>query len=292
MIETSWLRTFVAVVDCGNFTQAADAIGLTQSAVSMQIKKLEEAVNALLFERTSKGVMLNGAGERLLPNARRILNMLSETTDMLGTRALKGSVRIGIPEEYGYAILTGALANFAKLQPGVDVTVRYAPSSEQLSALRSDKLDLAIVFEWENFSDAEMLMSDPTVWVTSELHCTHEADPLPIAVYENSAWCRDFAIRSLEDRNIHHRIAYSSQTCGGLKLAVASGLAIAPLSRSNIPDGCRELTFADGFADIDASRVVIHRRSGVRSPAADGMVNALREAFSYGANSLNAVNSA
>lgn len=292
MLENAWLRTFVAVADCGNFTQAAETIGLTQSAVSMQIKKLEEAVDAPLFERSSKGVRLNGAGERLLPNARRILNMLSETVDMLGTQALKGSVRIGIPEEYGYAILTGALANFAKLQPGVDVTVRYAPSSEQLSALRSGKLDLAIVFEWENFSDAEVLMSDPTVWVTSKLHCTHEADPLPIAVYESSAWCRDFAICSLDDRNIRHRIAYTSQTCGGLKLAVASGLAIAPLSRSNIPDGCRELSFAEGFADIDASRVVIHRKSGSQSPAAEGMVNALREAFSYGSTSLNAAHSA
>jgi DNA-binding transcriptional LysR family regulator len=107
-LENTWLRTFVAVAECGNFTQAAGSLGLTQSAVSMQIKRLEDTVGSALFERTSKGVKLNTIGERLLPNARRILNMLSETLDMLGTRALKGSVRIGIPEEYGYAVLTGA----------------------------------------------------------------------------------------------------------------------------------------------------------------------------------------
>jgi DNA-binding transcriptional LysR family regulator len=286
VLENAWLRTFVAIADCGNFTQAAGTVGLTQSAVSMQIKRLEEALDTPLFERAPKGVRLNGAGERLLPNARRILNMISETTDMLGTRALKGSVRIGIPEEYGYAILTGALANFAKLQPRVDVTVRYAPSSEQLSALRSGKLDLAVVFEWENFSDAEVLMSDPTVWATSELHRAHEEEPLPIAVYENSAWCRDFAIRSLEERNIRYRIAYTSQTCGGLKLAVASGLAIAPLSRSNIPESCRELTYTEGFTDIDTSRVVMHRNPRTSSSAVEGMITVLREAFSGGSAPL------
>ncbi len=279
MLENAWLRTFVAVAECGNFTHAAVSVGLTQSAVSMQIKRLEDAVGSSLFERTSKGVKLTASGERLLPNARRILHMLLETLDMLGTRALKGSVRIGIPEEYGYAVLTGALANFAKQQPGVDVTVRYAPSSEQLSAIRSNKLDLAIVFEWESFSAAEVLMADPTVWVTSLVHCAHEEEPLPIAVYENSAWCREFAIRSLEERNVRYRIAYSSQTSGGLKLAVASGLAIAPLSRSNIPDGCRELTFAEGFSDIDTSRVVLHRNPHTSSSATEGMVSALREAF-------------
>jgi DNA-binding transcriptional LysR family regulator len=279
LLENVWLKTFVAVADCGNFTEAAEAVGLTQSAVSMQIKRLEEAVNASLFERTSRGAKLTTAGERLLPNARRILNMLAETVEMLGTRALKGSVRIGIPEEYGYAVLTGALGTFAKLHPGVDVTVRYAPSSEQLGAIRSGKLDLAIVFEWENYSEAEVLMSDPTVWVTSDLHGTHEETPLPIAVYENSAWCRDFAIRSLEPRNIAYRIAYTSQTSGGLKLAVASGLAIAPLSRSNIPLGCRELNVADGFSDIDASRVVLHRNRKTSGAAIEGMVSALREAF-------------
>jgi DNA-binding transcriptional LysR family regulator len=136
-----------------------------------------------------------------------------------------------------------------------------------------------MVFEWESFSDAEVLMADPTVWVTSQMHCAHEEQPLPIAVYENSAWCRDFAIRSLEERNLRYRIAYTSQTSGGLKLAVASGLAIAPLSRSNIPDGCRELSFAEGFSEIDASRVVLHRNPKTSSPAIEGMVSALREAF-------------
>ena len=194
-------------------------------------------------------------------------------------RPLQGPVRIGIPEEYGYSMLTGALGAFAKRHPHVDVTVRYAPSSEQVKAIRAGKLDLAVIFEWQNSSGSEVLMTDPTVWVTSTLHMTHQESPLPIAIYENSAWCREFAIGSLEENDRPFRIAYTSETSGGLKLAAASGLAIAPLSRSNIPVGCRELTVVDGFGDIDASRVVLHRNPRTSSDTIDGMASAIREAF-------------
>ena len=102
---------------------------------------------------------------------------------------------------------------------------------------------------------------------------------MPIALYENSGWCTDFAIRSLEGRGLDYRVAYRSDTSGGLKLAVASGLAIAPLSRSNIPPGCRELTAADGFGGIDASNVVMYLRSGAKGPAVLGMADAIRDAF-------------
>jgi DNA-binding transcriptional LysR family regulator len=117
------------------------------------------------------------------------------------------------------------------------------------------------------------------VWVTSETHCLHEQVPVPIAIYGNSGWCKDFAIRSLEQRDIHYRVAYVSDTNGGLRLAVTSGLAIAPISRSNIPQGCRELKPEDGFGDIDSSHVVLHRSPKARSAAVDGMAEAIREAF-------------
>ena len=122
-------------------------------------------------------------------------------------------------------------------------------------------------------------MRDPTVWVSSELHRTHEERPLPIAIYQNSGWCRDFAIKLLDERRFHYRVAYTSDTSGGLRLAVTSGLAIAPISRSNIPSGCRELTAADGFGDIDASNVVLHCNPASASEAIEGMAQAIREAF-------------
>jgi DNA-binding transcriptional LysR family regulator len=278
-LDSDLLRTFVAIAETGNFTKAGEQVSRTQSAVSMQMKRLEEIVGDALFERGSRGVWLTRKGSDLLGNARRIVSLLDETAAQIGAPPLQGPVRIGIPEEYGFSVLSRALGAFAKRHPQVEITARYACSAEQMAALRADQLDLAIVFEWQDISDGDVLMTDPTVWVTSLLHHRHEETPLPIALYANSGWCTDFAIRSLDQRNVAYRVAYSSDTSGGLKLAVAAGLAVAPISRSNIPADCRELTAADGFGEIDASRVVLHCNPKTSSEAIEGMAEVIREAF-------------
>ncbi|MER8862605.1 LysR substrate-binding domain-containing protein [Mesorhizobium sp. M0751] len=278
-LDSDLLRTFVAVADTGNFTKAAERAGRTQSAVSMQMKKLEGMVGDSLFERGSRGVALTRRGGELVANARRIVSLLDETAASMVAAPLGGPVRIGIPEEYGHAILSRALGAFAKRHPQVDITVRYAHSGAQIAALAAGELDLAVVFEWQDLSGGEVLMHDPTVWVTSELHHMHEERPVPIALYNRAGWCKDFAIKSLEQRDLAYRVAYTSDTNGGLRLAVTSGLAIAPISRSNIPAGCRELTAADGFGDIDSSNVVLRRNPNASGEAIDGMEEAIREAF-------------
>ncbi|MER8393850.1 LysR substrate-binding domain-containing protein [Mesorhizobium sp. M0904] len=278
-LDSDLLRTFVAVADSGNFTKAAERAGRTQSAVSMQMKKLEGMIGDSLFERGSRGVALTRRGGELIANARRIVSLLDETAASMVAAPLGGPVRIGIPEEYGHAILSRALGAFAKRHPQVDITVRYAHSGAQIAALAAGELDLAVVFEWQDLSGGEVLMHDPTVWVTSELHHMHEERPVPIALYNRAGWCKDFAIKSLEQRDLAYRVAYTSDTNGGLRLAVTSGLAIAPISRSNIPAGCRELTTADGFGDIDSSNVVLRRNPNASGEAIDGMEEAIREAF-------------
>lgn len=278
-LDSDLLRTFVVVTETGNFTRAGSKAGRTQSAVSMQIKKLEEIVGGTLFERGSRGVVLTKRGADLIENARRIVTMLDETAAAMRAPPLDGPVRIGIPEEYGHAILSRALSAFSRRHAQVEVTVRYAHSPAQMQALADGELDLAVVFEWQDFGGGEVLMQDPTVWVTSMLHPVHEERPVPIALYSRDGWCRDFAMRSLEQRGLNHRIAYMSDTTGGLKLAVTSGLAIAPISRSNIPVGCRELTAADGFGDIDSSNVVLRRNPLATGEAIDGMAEAIRDAF-------------
>ncbi|MER8731031.1 LysR substrate-binding domain-containing protein [Mesorhizobium sp. M1227] len=278
-LDSDLLRIFVAVADTGNFTKAAERAGRTQSAVSMQMKRLEGMIGDSLFERGSRGVALTQRGGELIANARRIVSLLDETAASMVAAPLGGPVRIGIPEEYGHAILSRALGVFAKRHPQVDITVRYAHSGAQIAALAAGELDLAVVFEWQDLSGGEVLMHDPTVWVTSELHHMHEERPVPIALYNRAGWCKDFAIKSLEQRGLAYRVAYTSDTNGGLRLAVTSGLAIAPISRSNIPAGCRELTAADGFGDIDSSNVVLRRNANASGEAIDGMEEAIREAF-------------
>jgi DNA-binding transcriptional LysR family regulator len=161
------------------------------------------------------------------------------------------------------------------------VTVRQETSMANSAALAAGELDIAVVFEPGGRTRSEVLMVNPTVWATSEQHGTHLRQPLPIATYTyaEGGWCDDLALRSLTTRNIENRVAYVSRTSGGLIAAVVSGLAIAPLSRSTIPPGCRELTEADGFGIIDMSNVVLRTRRGNRSPTVDAMADAIRRAF-------------
>ena len=278
-LESDLLRTFVTVSETGSFTRAAKVVGRTQSAVSLQVKRLEELAGGPLFERGSRGVAPTHLGLELLTNARRVVSLLEETDLALRASPLIGLVRIGLPEEYGHAALTRALGAFAARHSNVEVTAQYGRSDENMSRVSAGELDLAVLFDWQNMPGAEVLRHDPTVWVTSEVHRVDQRSPLPIALYASSAWCSDYAIKSLNDRGIPFRIAYSSDTNGGLKLAVMSGLAIAPLSRSNIPEGCRELTSVDGFGAIDNSRLVLHRNPRATSAAVAGMARAMFEAF-------------
>jgi DNA-binding transcriptional LysR family regulator len=278
-LESDLLRIFMAVVETGNVTHAGNMVGRTQSAISMQLRKLEDAVGATLFKRGPRGVTLTMEGTRLLPYAKRIVGLMDETIAAMRAAPLDGPVRVGIPEEYNQTILPNALAAFAEAHPGAEVTIFCGYTSQQLAALEAEELDLAIIFDWGDGISGEMLAVDPTVWAASAAHARHLERPVPIALYWRSSWCRDFAVRSLEQHAIAYRIAYTCDTSGGLRSAVASGLAIAPLSRSNIPPGARELTVADGFPQIDSSRVVLKRNPRSGGPAMDGMVDMIRKAF-------------
>ncbi|MGZ9719463.1 LysR substrate-binding domain-containing protein [Rhizobium miluonense] len=278
-IESDLLRTFLVISETLNFSVAAQRIGRTQSAVSAQIRRLEETIGETLFERNARGAALTRAGNQLLPYAQRVIELLNEAAATIRTKPLDGPVRIGIPEEYSQTILPAALAAFAVRHPAVEVTVSCDYTARNLAALERDELDLAVVFDWSNQTTGEILCIDPTVWVTSLVHRLHEATPLPIAVYRNSTWCRDFALRSLEQAGLRYRIAFIADTGSGLKSAVLAGLAVSTLSRSNIPHGCRELTLEDGFPPVDSSRVVLRRNPYHSSAAIRELADMVREAF-------------
>ncbi|TKT77382.1 LysR substrate-binding domain-containing protein [Aquamicrobium sp. LC103] len=278
-LDSDLLRTFLAVVETGNVTRAAERVGRTQSAVSMQVRRLEDSIGAPLFERGPRGVALTPRGDQLLPYARRVVGLLEETSAAMRTGPLDGPVRIGIPEEYGQTILPRALAAFAERHPAVEVTVRSDTSARHLALLESDQIDLAVIYSPDRQTGEEVLCVDPTVWATSIAHRLEERDPLPIAVFTDCTWCSTLAVNSLKQYGIRHRVAYTSDTLAGLVSVASAGLAVASLSRSTIPSDCRELTQADGFPQIDSSRVLLRRNPRRSSAAIDGMVEMIREAF-------------
>jgi DNA-binding transcriptional LysR family regulator len=193
--------------------------------------------------------------------------------------SLSGVVRVGIPEEYASSVLPRALRNFDQLHPGVEIIVNFGRSAVLIDALNGGRLDLAVVYEQGDFTTSEVLRTDPTVWVTSDVHETHLRSPLPVAMYSGTGWARTMALALLDNLEKDYRIAYVSDTSNGLMAAVQAGLGIAPLARAGIPPNCRELTLADGFAVVDHSNVTlrVNRRKG--DLAISGMASAIREAF-------------
>jgi DNA-binding transcriptional LysR family regulator len=278
-LDSELLRTLAAIADSGSFTRAATVVGRTQSAVSMQVKRLEEAAGGALFTRQARGVVLTPAGERLLTTARRVLRLLDEAAAALTPDALAGAVQVGIPEEYGSSVLPTALARFAERHAGVEVTVTCASSLELERALARGALDLAVlVVDSGAVVRGEVLLRDPTVWVTSDRHVVHEQDPLPVAMFEPGCWWRDHALQALDDRGRRYRVAYTSASVAGLRAAVVAGLAVSVLGQSMMPPLARRLGAADGFADLPGSSVVLRRRRGAAASAA-GMAAAIAEAF-------------
>jgi DNA-binding transcriptional LysR family regulator len=278
-LESDLMRSFLAVADMGSVTAAAERLLRTQGAVSLQIRRLEDNLGQPLFTRQARGVELTPRGEQLVPYARRVVALLDEAAVALREKPLVGPVRVGIPDEYSGSILPRALAAFDERHEGLQVTVRVDHSAAQIEALAADEIDLGVIYDWSYQQDGEVLCIDPTVWVTSVAHAQHLRRPLPVAVYFRSKWSRDYAEAGLDQQGIDWRPAWSCDMAGGFRVAVTNGMAIAPLSRSTIPAGCRELTAEDGFPIVDSARVILRRNPRGTSPAVEGMAAMLREAF-------------
>ena len=278
-LDSDLMRSFLAVADTGSVTAAASRLLRTQSAVSLQIKRLEDSLGQPLFDRQARGVRLTPRGEQLVPYARRVVSLLDEAAIALREKPLVGPVRVGIPDEYSGSVLPRALAAFDERHEGVQVSIRCDHSEGQMDALERDQIDLAVIYDWSYVEEGEHLCIDPTVWVTSVAHQQHLRRPVPVGGYFRSDWCRDFAEESLNRQGIVWRQAWSCDLAGGLRVAVTSGIAIAPLSRSTIPPGCRELTSEDGYPIVDSARVILRRNPRGTSQAIEGMAAMLREAF-------------
>lgn len=278
-LDTDLLRTFVAIVDNGSFTQAARLVHRTQSAVSMQVKKLEEAVGKSLFQRDGRSVSLTAEGELLLHYARRILRLHEEAIATFTQPEMVGTVRIGTPDDYAARFLPGVLAAFARSYPRVQVAVRCEPSRNLTVALEKDELDLALVTCHPGTESGEILRWERAVWATSERHCSHEEDPVPLAVFDETCVFRIWAQKALDGVGKSYRIAYSSPSISGILAAVTAGLATTVLARSILPPGVRELRPEEGFPELPMVAIALHRAPGKRSRAIDCLADYLVDGF-------------
>ncbi len=182
LLDIDQLRTFLAIVETGSFTRAAEIVHKTQSAVSMQMKRLEERLERPIFARDGRASKLTEDGERLLDYARRIVKLNVEALSAFSDFALTGRVRLGVPDDYADRYLPEIMARFSRAYPGVELSVICEPSLELVERIAANELDLAIITDCGSTRPVESFRRERLLWVTSNRHTTHREEPLPLAL--------------------------------------------------------------------------------------------------------------
>ncbi len=261
LLDIDQLRTFIAIAETGSFTKAAEVVNKTQSAVSMQMKRLEERIERPIFARDGRASKLTEDGSRLLDYARRLVKLNVETVAAFSDAALSGRVRLGVPDDYADRYLPEIMARFSRAYPSVELTVICEPSVDLLERIDGNEIDLAIVTNCENKRASETFRRERLLWVTSNRHAIHLEEPLPLALGRPSCTWRRTAIERLESIERPYRVLYSSSNAGAVAAAVLAGLAVSVLAESGLRPGMRVLTAAEGFPELTTCRVGLVRNA-------------------------------
>lgn len=250
------LRSFATGMELGSFARAADRLGRSTSAVSAQLRKLEEQAGTPIFRKAGRSLALTEAGETMLAYARRLLVLNDEAAAAVRGADLEGWVRLGLSEDFGETLLPAVLGRFARAHPRVRIEARIARSFDLLDRVGSGQLDLALAWgDGGGLPHAEPVAELPMRWVgpaTGDgiLASAHgRADePLPLATLEAPCLLRTAATTALDRAGIPWRLAFVSPSLAGLWAAVAAGLGVTIRTDFGLPAGVRALGPAEAPA--------------------------------------------
>ena len=275
VLDLDQLRSFVAIAESGSFTRAGDVVHKTQSAVSMQMRRLEERIGKPIFERDGRQSKLTEEGERLLNYARRLIKLNDETLAAFNDTELTGRVRLGTPDDYADRFLPEILARFARSNPRVEVTVVCEPTPMLLDCLRANDLDVAIITNCAAVGrvGGAVIRREPLLWVTSARHCAHEETPLPLALGRPTCDWRQAAVGGLDALGRQHRLLYSSWSSAAVGAAVMAGLAVSVLPESALRPGMRVLSETDGFPRLPFVEIGLVRSPHHATPLVDALID-------------------
>lgn len=260
LLDSDLLRTFLAIVDHGSFAAAADRVHRTQSAVSMQMRKLEELIGQPLFERQGRIMRLTGAGERLVGHARRIIQAHRDALATFSATNLEGHVVLGAPDDYTSGHLPRILASFAESYPRVQVDIFCERSIKLVDHVAEGSVDIALVSNMFDRPGVIPLHREPVVWVGSNRHCTEERRPLPLALFHPGCALRQWALDALGEAGIPYRIASTCMSLTGIRAVVDAGLAVAVLPCAAIPESFRVLGADEGFPPLPMEQIGLLRQ--------------------------------
>ncbi|MBB5320761.1 LysR family transcriptional regulator [Marinobacter oulmenensis] len=266
-LQVDWLKCFVAVVDTGSLSAAAPEVHRSQSAVSMQLKKLESALGCQLLLRGPRQHQLTLEGQKLLGYARRMLELHAETQSAFHGQKLTGRIRVGVPDDYAAKYMTPVLKRFAPQHGSVEVELCCEQSSALIPRVEKGELDLALVSR-DRPGQGTRLFSEPLVWVGSPQFEIWRRDPLPIAVYESISIANRNAISSLTAQGRRYRVVYNSSSLAGQIAAVESGLAVAVLTQCSTPGHLEVLGSEHSLGPLGPMDVAAYRSPASRDSEA------------------------
>ncbi|MEM0978295.1 MAG: LysR family transcriptional regulator [Pseudomonadota bacterium] len=276
-IDSDLLLTFVHIAECGNLTVAAGKLARTQSAISVQLRKLEDGLGVKLFTRTAKGMVLTPSGQTLLSKAKPILNEIRETAQLF-RKPLTGSIRVGLPDDFDNELLEQILIEFSRAHPEVQVLAQSGCTANYKAAIQSDELDIAVCSGIDD-PGADVLNSEEIVWATGENFVWNKPEnTVPIAVLDRTCHWRDLPVKLLDGIGRPYRMAFQSASFQSLKSALRSGIAIGLLHKSSVGHGFQILAEKDGLPAPPRTFRYIVRSGRAPTDLVAAMESAIRNA--------------
>ncbi|WP_112955916.1 LysR substrate-binding domain-containing protein [Agrobacterium cavarae] len=272
-LDIDQLHTFIAIVDTGSFTKAADRVFKTQSAVSMQMRRLEERLGKQLFAKDGRGNRLTAEGEKLMHYARRIIRLNNEAVAAFDDNRLEGTLRIGTPDDYADRYMPEIIGRFAKTHPNVELYIVCEPSISLAEKMARGELDIALVTHNPRTRVSDIVRTEPLCWVTSANHPLRDDAPVPLAVGRRDCHWRQLACSALDADGRDYQVLFTSWSSTVIAAAVLAGMAVSVLPESTLRTGMRVLTSADGFPPLPPVQIGLMKRPGL-SPS---LVNAITD---------------
>lgn len=267
-LDLDALRSYVLGMECGSFAQAAQRLCRSTSAVSAQLKKLEQQCGTALVMKQGRHLVPTTSGERLLGYAKRLLDLNDEALLAVKEIPLQGEIRLGVQEDFGESLLPSVLGPFCHQHPALRMTTRIDRNASLLQGIRQGDLDMALAWQQpEERADPSLIDLVSLQWIAHPnldlASLLARGEPLPLVLFDAPCLMRLRAIRALDDAGIPWRIAFTSQSLGGIWAAVQAGLGITLRSAIGMPTSLT--TLVDVLPSPGTMGVVLlakHRESG------------------------------
>ena len=276
-LDLDTLRTLVTAYDLGGYGRAAERLGRTPSAVSLQMKRLQQDVGSILFRKDGRNLALTEIGEIVLRYGRRILELNDEMLDTARGASLVGTVRLGFAQDFAETVLPQALSRFTELYPLVQIDARIDRNAALVNAIENGQLDLALALGYTDRPTANKLGELPMVWIAGDKFIRRTEQALPLVVCEAPCLFWQRALEVLDQADIGWRIALISPSLAGLWAAARAGLGLTVRGKVGLPLNLVASATLFDLPKLGSIPVTLHRTSARKPAAVERLVEIVRE---------------